>query len=224
VAIGDLNESALHAELKRALAPPGARFEVRVDGYVVDAVSDGLLIEVQTRHIGKLRPKLERLLPLHEMRVVVPVANQRWIVRRGPEGEVRRRSPKRADLLDALAELVGIPRFLDHPNLEIEVVLVHDEETRERRAGASWRRRGWMSVERRLLAVTGRERLRGARAWLRALPPSLPERFTTLDLAAGRTTRRGVARRAAFVLREAGVIVPAGRSGRSPSYQIAPPT
>lgn len=223
MAIGDLNESSLHAELKRALAPPGARFEVHVDGYVVDAVSNGLLIEIQTRHVGKLRPKLERLLPVHAMRVVVPVASQRWIVRRSPEGEVRRRSPKRADLVDALAEFVGIPRLLDHPNLEVEVVLVHDEETREQRPGASWRRRGWMCVERRLLAVTGRERLRGARAWVRALPPSLPERFTTLDVAAGRASRRGVARRAAFVLREAGVIVPAGRAGRSPRYRIAPP-
>ena len=223
MAIGDLNESPLHAALKRALAPPHARFEVTVAGFVIDAVCGDLLIEVQTRQVGKLRPKLARLLPQHRVRLVIPVAAERWIVRRGADGEIgRRRSPKRADLLDALAELVGIPTLLDHPNLEFEVALVHDEETREHRPGAAWRKRDWLTVERRLVRVAAKHRMVGARAWLRALPPDLPERFTTLDLAQGRGARRTVAQRAAYVLREAGVILPSGRQGRAPAYVVAP--
>src|SRR5690606_36601267 len=46
--IGSLNESPLHAALKHHVAPPGSRFEVLVDGYVVDVVADGMLLEVQT--------------------------------------------------------------------------------------------------------------------------------------------------------------------------------
>ena len=223
MAIGGLNESPLHAALKRSLAPPGARFEVALDGYVVDAVCDGLLIEVQTRHVGALKRKLAHLLGAHRVRLIVPVASERWIVRRDTAGLTvsRRRSPKRADLLDALAALVGIPGLLDHPNLEVEAVLTRDEETREHRPGAAWRKRGWVTVERRLLDVLERHRMQGARAWLAALPSDLAEPFTTADIALGKASRRTVAQRAAFVLREAGVLSASGRVGRSLGYRGA---
>lgn len=223
MAIGDLNESPLHAALKRSLAPPGARFEVALDGFVVDAVCDGLLIEVQTRNVGALKRKLASLLVAHRVRLIVPVAAERWIVRRDDGGALlsRRRSPRRADLLDALAALVGIPGLLDHPNLEIEAVLTREEETREHRPGAAWRRRGWVTVERRLLDVLERHRMQGAGAWLAALPAGLEEPFTTADIARGRASRRTVAQRAAFVLREAGVLAATGRVGRSLGYRVA---
>jgi len=224
MAIGALNESPLHAALKQAVAPAGARFEVELEGFVVDAVCDDLLIEVQTRNVGALRHKLTTLLRAHRVRLIVPVAAERWIVRREADGTTlsRRRSPKRADLLDALAALVGIPALLDHPNLEIEVVVTRDEEAREHRLGVAWRRRGWVTVERRLLAVLERHRMRGARDWLQVLPSALDEPFTTADIARGKASRRPVAQRAAFVLREAGVIAATGRVGRAVAYRIAP--
>jgi len=220
--IGRLNESPLHAALKHALAPAGSAFEVEVDGFVIDAVHGELLIEVQTRNVGAMRPKLARLLQRHRIRLVIPVACGRWIVRRGSDGaaDVRRRSPKRGDELDALAALVGIPGLLAHPNLEVEVTLVHDEEARVHQPGRAWRRGGWVTVERRLLSIERRTLMREPVDWLRVLPPGLPERFTTLDLAAGRATRRTVAQRAAFVLREAGAIVGDGRIGRANAYRI----
>ncbi len=223
--IGGLNESPLHDALKRSLAPPGARFEVALDGYVVDAVCDGLLIEVQTRHVGALKRKLAHLLGMHRVRLIVPVARERWIVRLGDDGALvsRRRSPRRADLLDALAALVGIPELLDHPHLEIEAVLTRDEETRVHRPGAAWRKRGWVTVERRLLDVLERHPMRGSRAWLAALPSGLVEPFTTADVALGRASRRTVAQRAAFVLREAGVLSTSGRVGRSLGYRVTAP-
>ncbi len=224
MAIGALNESPLHAALKRTLAPPGARFEIELEGFVVDVVCDDLLIEVQTRNVGALRHKLTTLLRSHRLLLVVPVAGERWIVRRDDAGTTlsRRRSPKRADLLDALAALVGIPSLLDHPNLEIEAVVTRDEETREHRPGVAWRRRGWVTVERRLLNVLERHRMRGARDWLRVLPSALDEPFTTADIARGRASRRPVAQRAAFVLREAGVIAATGRVGRAVGYRVTP--
>jgi hypothetical protein len=90
VAIGALNETPLHLALKHAVAPPGSRFEVPVAGYVIDAVHDGLLIEVQTRHVGAMRRKLERLLPEHRVRLVLPVAIERWLVKLGDPPTRRR--------------------------------------------------------------------------------------------------------------------------------------
>jgi hypothetical protein len=223
VGIGALNETPFHAALKAIAAPPGARFEVAVDGFVVDAVVPGLLIEVQTRHVGQMRAKLGRLLASHRVRLVLPVAIERWIVRRGADGPLsRRRSPKRGGLPHALVELVGIPGLLDHPNLEIEVLLVREEEEREHRPGAAWRKRGWVTVDRRLLSVSERRLFRGARSWLALLPLDLPQPFTTLDLTRALGLPRPAAQRAAYVLRESGVLVDVGTRARARLYALAP--
>ena len=50
--IGLLNEKPLHASLKQWYARPGDRFEVAVDGFVIDIVRDDLLIEIQTRNFA----------------------------------------------------------------------------------------------------------------------------------------------------------------------------
>ena len=44
--IGLLNEKELHASLKQWYARPGDRFEIPVDGFVIDIVRDDLLIEI----------------------------------------------------------------------------------------------------------------------------------------------------------------------------------
>src|SRR3954453_16412426 len=91
-------EGPLHLELKRRLAGPGAAFEVRVDGFVIDVVrADGELIEVQTGGFSPLRTKLDALLDRHRMRIVHPIPAERRIVRVDDAGEVlsTRPSPKR---------------------------------------------------------------------------------------------------------------------------------
>jgi hypothetical protein len=224
VGIGALNETPFHAALKVLAAPPGARFEVAVDGFVIDAVADDLLIEVQTRHVGALRRKLQGLLPTHRIRLVLPVARTRWIVRCDSAGTLsRRRSPKRAGVAHALAELVAIPGLLDHPHLEIEVMIVDDEEERVHRPGAAWRKRDWVTVDRRLVALVERHRFAGARSWLTLLPDDLPTPFSTLELAERLGVGRPVAQRVAYVLRETGVLAPAGTRARARLYVVAPP-
>ena len=87
--IGELREGPLHAELKRRMAVPGDRFEVRVDGYVIDLVrSDGELVEIQTGGFSPLRGKLDALLDRHVIRIVHPVPARRRIVRVNDEGEI----------------------------------------------------------------------------------------------------------------------------------------
>src|SRR5690606_35845387 len=145
--IGSLNETPLHAALKAFVAPHGSRFEAEVGGYVIDVVAPDLLIEIQTRSVGKMRTKLGALLPEHRVRLVLPVAGCRWIVKSFPDGSVtRRRSPKKAGMLDTFHELVSIPDLLAHPNLEVEVVLTEETETRSHVPGKAWRRRGWVTT------------------------------------------------------------------------------
>src|SRR5215510_4793755 len=112
--IGLLNEKPLHASLKQWYAQPGDRFEVPVDGFVIDIVRDDLLIEIQTRNFASINSKLRKLTRSYEVRLVYPVVQEKWIVRPATNNggiSVRRKSPKRGRLEDLFWELVSIPQL-----------------------------------------------------------------------------------------------------------------
>lgn len=222
--IGILRERPLHAALKRWYAEPGDRLEVAVDGYVVDLVRDDLLVEIQTRGVAGMRTKLVALLTLgHRVRVVHPIAVDRWLVRVDNSGSEidRRRSPRHGRLVDLAGELVSVPDLLVDPALEIEVLLTREEEVRRHDPRRCWRRRGWTVVERRLLEVTDRVLIRDPADLAQLLPAGLPAPFTTADLARELDRPRRTAQQLAYCLRLTGIIEPAGRHGRSATYRLA---
>ena len=219
--IGALNETPLHDALKRSVAPAGATFEVPVAGFIIDAVHDGLLIEVQTRGVGKLRRKLRRLLVDHLVRLVLPVTIEKWIVKLGDQ-PTRRRSPKRGHPADVARELVGIPDLLEHPGLELELVLIQEEEWREHRTGVAWRRRGWVTVDRRLVAVLERRRWRGHAGLLALLPEALADPFGTAELAACSGMSRSTAQKLVYCLRLGACLDVVGKAGNAVQYARRP--
>ena len=223
-AIGSLNESDLHAALKRASAPPGSLFEVPLHGYVIDARYGDLLIEVQTRNFGAMRTKLAALLPEHQVRLVLPVASARWLVKHHADGTVeRRRSPRSAGTEQLFAELVYGPELFAHPNLEIEVASVEEEEHRRHEPGKAWRRRGWVTTGRSLVSVLNRRLLREPEELLTLLPAGLPEPFTTADLAnLGRWPRR-LAQQAAYCLVALELAQRVGKLGNAYQYELLIP-
>ena len=118
-----------------------------------------VLIEIQTRGFAGMRAKVLALLAAgHRVRVVHPIAVDRWIVQVDDDGGLlgRRRSPRHGDLVDLAAELVTFPELLDDPGFEIEVLLTREEEVRRHDPKRCWRRHGWTVVERRLIDVLDR--------------------------------------------------------------------
>jgi hypothetical protein len=217
-------EAPLHAQLKAWYARPGDRIEAPVDGYQVDLVRGEQLIEIQTRGFAGMRPKLEALLARgHAIRIVHPVAVDRWIVNLDPDGRplTRRRSPRHGGAVDVAIELVSFPELLAHPGLELEVVLTRDEELRRHEAGRCWRRKGWVVVEHRLVDVVDRILLAGPADLVRLLPVGLPELFTTADVALGLRRPQAIAERLAYCLRRAGCVEVVGRRGRFVEYRLA---
>lgn len=217
-AIGSLNETSLHAALKAAVAPPGSRFEVEVEGYVVDVAAPDLIIEVQTRGLGKLKPKLAVLLPSTRVRVVVPIAERLYLVKESPQGSTRRLSPKRGSRLSLFAELVSLPTLLEHPNAEIELLLTEQLEYRRHQAGGSWRRRGWVTSGRELIAITGRTLLLSPRDLLALLPAGLTAPFTTADIAREARVTARLAQQTAYCLLHLGLVTPVGKQGNRRVY------
>jgi hypothetical protein len=221
--IGLLREKPLHASLKRWYARAGDRTEVAVDGYVIDLVRDELLIEIQTRGFSAMRPKVIALLARgHRVRIVHPIAIDRWIVNVDIDGAVlaRRRSPRHGSVSDIVGELVSFPELLAHPDFEIEVLLTFEEEYRRHEPGRCWRRKGWTVIERRLVDVADRRLLGRTEDLACLLPEGLPDLFTTADLALRLGRPRRVAQQMAYCLRKVGLVEAMGTHGRAAAYRV----
>lgn len=223
MSIGILNESPLHQALKAHYSAAGARQEVAIGSFVADVVAaDDRIYEIQTSGLGSMRRKLETVLAHHRVVLVHPIARVRYIVKLNPcpdQPASRRRSPKRGSLAQVAAELVSIPHLLDHPNFELEVVLIEEEEVRRHEPGGSWRRKGWRTVQRRLCSVLEQHRFTCTADLFRLLATPLPDVFTTADLASALGEPRWLAQKLAYCLREAGAIALCGKQGNALLYR-----
>jgi hypothetical protein len=223
--IGLLNEKPLHASLKQWYARPGDRFEVPVDRFVIDIVRDDLLIEIQTGNFSSIKSKLTKLTRSHRVRLIYPIVQEKWIVRLAAGdgvGVIRRKSPKRGRLEDLFWELVSIPQLLSNPNFSLEVLMITQEEVRRYERKRRWRRKGWLIEGRRLLKVLDQREFVASADWLGFLPEGL-ESFTTSDLATRMNTRRDLAQKMAYCLREGRMIELIGKRGRANLYRVAGP-
>jgi hypothetical protein len=219
--IGTLNEKPLHAALKEWYAQPGDRFEVSVGGFVVDIVRGDLLVEIQTGNFPGIKQKMATLVPCHPVRLVYPIAREKWIVKLAKDGNgqlSRRKSPKRGTVEQVFRELVSFPELLLHANFALEVLLIQEEETRRYDGKRGWRRKGWVTYERRLLQVVGRHLFKTPADVVALLPLDLCEPFTTSDLAIAVARPRWLAQKMAYCLREMGAITPIGKRGNAILY------
>lgn len=226
--IGTLNEGPLHQALKAqyavryATARPSSS-EVPVGDYVADVVGDDdVLYEIQTGGFGAIRRKLEHLVDERRVVLVHPIAAVRVIVKMatGTDGETtRRRSPKRGHPAHVLDQLVYIPKLLAHPNFELEVVMIEEEEIRVFDPRRVRRRRGWRVEGRHLKAVVEHRRFRCLEDLFDLLQAPLPDRFTTLELAEALGQPRRLAQKMAYVLREGGVTRVCGKAGNALVYR-----
>lgn len=222
--IGLLNEKSLHASLKQWYAKPHDLIEETVDGFVIDIVRDNLLIEIQTGTFAAIKPKLIRLARNHQVRLIYPIAREKWIVKPDadkPETMSRRRSPKRGRIEDLFHQLVSFPHLMKNPNFSIEVLLITEEESRRFNGVRRWRKKGWETEERRLLEVVDRQVFETPQDLHRFLPIKMNMPFTTKDLAESLGIRRDLAQKMAYCLRKTDTIQCIGKQQRSSLYKAA---
>ena len=112
--IGTLGEKTLHRIVKQMLEPDASRHEVKLCGAVVDILGQDGVIEVQTRDLYRLLPKLRRILPEHRVTVVYPIPatkTVRWIDPKTGECTPARKSPKKAPRATPYASCTVCARF-----------------------------------------------------------------------------------------------------------------
>ena len=219
--IGVLNEKSLHAKLKEWYFQPGDRFEEIIDGFHIDIVRNKLLIEIQTQNFSSIKRKLTVLLKQFAIRLVFPIAREKWIVRFAKDGTTqlgRRKSPKKGNIFNLFEELVSSPNLIKDQNFSIEVLITLEEEIRRDDGLGSWRRRGWSIADRRLLEVVNRHIFEKPSDFLTLIPPTLPDPFSTKELAECTNQPRWLTQKMAYCLRKIGVVKAVGKNGNSVLY------
>jgi len=219
--IGTMNEMSLHAALKSFYALPGDRLEQPVSGYLIDIVRDEQLIEIQTKNFYAMKTKLNALLDNYFVRLVHPIAYERWIERVSEDNQSisRRKSPKRGYLEELFNELVRIPELACHPHLSIEVLMTQEEVVWRDDGQGSWRRRGWSVADRRLIQVLSRRLFEKAEDYAALLPVPIEQSFTNRDLVEHLGIMPRVAGRMTNCLRKMGLIEKIGHKDRYYLYR-----
>lgn len=221
--IGTLQERSLHASLKQLYMTGEAEAEVEVDGYIVDIVNNGMLIEIQTSNFAKIKSKLHALMMHHPVKLVYPIPREKIVVRESLDGSKeigRKRSPKRLGHIDIFDELIRFPNFMSHSNFSLEVILIREEEIRRKDGKGSWRRRGWSIVDRRLVEVIDRRLYEKPSDFLQFIPLDLERPFTNSDLVELLDIPRRIAQRMTFCLRKMSAIKSVGKNGNAILYDI----
>lgn len=216
-----MNEYSLHSEIKRIYSLPGDHFEAKVDNYIVDILRGQLVIEVQTKNFSALKEKLQTLTEKHQVRLVYPLSEKKWITYITKDNTVvnKRKSPKKGRLTDLFRELVMIPQMIGDENFSLEVLFIDEEEVRCDDGKGSWRRRGASIKERRLLQVNGRILFQKKTDYLKMLPDSLNQVFTNRELAKLAKIPVGTARQMTYCLRKSNIIRIAEKNGRELTFQ-----
>ena len=221
--IGTLNEGPLHQALKALYLTPSGEEEVPVGSFVADVrAEDEVIYEIQTGGFAPLKRKLAELIESHQVVLVHPIAAVRYIVKLPEEEDgqaSRRKSPKRASVANIVEELVSIPHLLDHPNFQVEVVLIEEDEIRAYDPTRVRRRGGWRVVSRQLNQVLEHRRI-GSREDLYSLVHGpLPDPFSTADLADAMGQPRWLAQKMAYCLRQSGAAELCGKAGNALLYR-----
>ncbi|MBN1667634.1 MAG: hypothetical protein JW862_11115 [Anaerolineales bacterium] len=220
--IGELNEGSLHAALKKWYARPGDQLEVSLDGYFIDIQRSELLIEIQTGNFSQIRTKLQNLVKQHPVRLVYPIAAEKWIVRQSGSGQSAgqtRKSPKRGSYFELFAQLVSFPQLLLDNHFSLEVLLIQEDEIRHHVPGKAWRRRGWVISDRRLRTVLEKRQFESPADLRTLFPVEMPETFTTQEIAVAIERPRRLAQQAAYCLRKLGALDEVGKRGRAIEYR-----
>jgi ribosomal protein S25 len=217
-----VTEQTLHEQLKELYARETGEIESTMGDYRVDVVRGDLLIEIQTRSFSSIRDKLRDLTQENRVRLVHPIAYQKWITRLDEDKKQvsRRKSPRRGRVEDVFSELVYLPKLLMSPNFELEVVLVDLEEYWIDDGRGSWRRRRWSIHDKKMLELRERYLFKSPENFKQLIPEALPKEFTSRMLSKETGLNMRLAQKMLYCLTKMNIVERNGKKGRAYLYSI----
>lgn len=223
IGIGTQSEKSLHAILKRYFEPNETKHEVKVGTHIADIAREGEIIEIQTRDLYRLAPKLSTFLVENRVTVVHPIVVKKrlfWLDKETGECKSARKSNKCGKEVDLLPELYGLRTFLHHPNFRVCVILLDVNEYRALDGYGKDRKKRATKLDRIPSALLDEIYLESPEDYRRFLPEGLPSAFTSEDYRKTAGCALWIAQRALNILSNMGLIREIGKQGRSKVYEM----
>lgn len=220
--IGVLGEKTVHAVLKNYMEPDELYHEIRIEGFYADIAREDEIIEIQTRNFNALRRKLGVFLNRGFVTVVYPIPYIKWlswIDETSGEISPKRKSPKKGSPYLAFYELYKIKEFLTHPNLRIHIIEMNIEETRLLNGWSRDKKKGSTRFDRIPLEIVEEVILDDKRDYLKMVPKSLKESFTSKDYQTVTKLTRSGAQTALHILNYVGAIKRVSKIGNAYLYE-----
>ena len=220
--IGTLSEKTIHAVLKFYFAPDPCHQEQKVHNYVADILKDDQIIEIQTRNFNTLRRKLDAFLPEHQVRIVYPVAYNKWLCWvNETTGEVTkpRKSPKVGSPTAIFPELYRIKDYLKHPNLSLQIMMLDIEEYRLLNGWSKDKKKGSTRNDGIPINLADEIIIKETSDYVKLIPDNLPTQFTTKDYKKAAHVSQGCAWTALNILSHVNAIKLVGKQGNSHLFE-----
>ena len=221
--IGTLSEKTVHAVLKNYYAPDETQHEIPVEGCVADIFNGKEINEIQTRSFDRMRPKLERFLPLYPVTIVYPIPYCKhvfWIDEETGEISGGRKSPLKGSPYLAFKELYRIKAYLQDPNLTIRLTFLNMEEYKLLNGWSRDKKRGSSRYDRIPVSIEGEMEFTCTQDYVQLIPYDLPEPFTSAQLGKAVHIRKEQAGIVCNILHDLGVIERDGKKGNAYLYRV----
>lgn len=220
---GTLQEKTIHEVIKDFYCYDHDFQEQKRGRYIADIAIGDEIWEIQTKAFHKLRGKLDAFLKKYHVTVIYPVPVEKkiyWLDQETGKITGGRRSPKRGSAYDVFRELYGIRPYLSDPNFSVHVFLMDMEEYKLLNGWSRDKKRGSSRYDRLPGGLRDIVRLESRSDYLYFLPDSLPEEFTSPDLAKCAHISGDTARTCLLILRDLGIVALIGKKGRLNLHRI----
>ncbi len=222
---GTLQEKTIHEVIKDFYCYDHDFQEQKRGRYIADIAIGDDIWEIQTRAFNKLRGILSAFLNEYHVTVIYPVAVEKkiyWLNQETGAITGGRRSPRKGSAYDIFWELYKIRPFPQNPNLSIHIFMMDMEEYKLLNGWSRDKKKGATRYDRLPGKLRDIVRLERRADYLYFLPDSLPEEFTSLDLAKCAHITRDTAQTCLLILRDLEIVELIGKKGRSNLHRICP--
>lgn len=182
--IGILAEKSMHRVVKAYMEVRPECHEIKVGRYHADIKNEFGIIEIQTRALSRLKPKLAAFLPEYPVMVVVPLAVTKyvsWIDVQTGEVSRRHKSPKKESIFTISRELYALRDYITDPHFSLHLLYLETEEYRYLNGWSKDKKRGSERCDRVPLALFDEQHFAKPSDYAVFLPQNLPEPFTVAE-------------------------------------------
>lgn len=192
--INTYNESSLHNALKVLYAAnSNGNTEIKENGFIYDIVDkDGNVIEIQTKNLSKLLPKIMKTLELGKtVKLVYPLVISKRIFLISEDGTIisKRKSPRKESIYSLFNELTGIYPILLHENFSLDVIEINlieeriqtDEPVQSKNNKRRFKK-NWRKTNKRLEEIIRTTTFSQKDDYLKLLPKELNTEFCAKDI------------------------------------------